>query len=105
MAPDHAGLDATLKHPLFQALFSRRSGRITQGLKSVPAGSLSYESHQDPQPLTPLEEAVLIAATGATGLTMPDRPFQESPNGLNILGTPNIHMPGRAAGSPDNAQA
>src|SRR5262245_43544353 len=105
MAPQHSGLDATLEYPLFQALFNRRSRRISRGLKSIPAGSLSYESHQDPQPLTPLEEAVLIAATGATGLTMPDRPFQEFPNGPAILGTPNIQMPGRAAGSPDNAQA
>src|SRR5207248_8794127 len=39
-----------------------------------------------------------------TGITMPDRPFQD-PDGRDILGTPNIQMLGRAAGSPDNAQA
>jgi hypothetical protein len=104
-AARHPGLDAALRYPLLQALFQRRSRRISKGLKSVPAGSLTYESQQDPQPLSPLEEAVLIAATGTTGLTMPDRPFEETPNGAKILGTPNLLMPGRAAGSPDNAQA
>src|SRR5262249_40935850 len=43
-------------------------------------------------------------ATGTTGVTMPDRPFQ-SETGENILGTPNLNFVGRAAGSTDNAQA
>ena len=38
-----------------------------------------------------------------TGCTLPDRPFA-SPTGENILGTPNLNFPGRAAGSTDNAQ-
>src|SRR3712207_8281018 len=29
------------------------------------------------EPLTDLEEAVLVAVTGCTGLTMPDRPFND----------------------------
>src|SRR5262249_54437597 len=100
------GFEAMLQYPLFQALYHRRSRRIAKGVKSVPAGSNSYQPTPEPQPqpLSPLEEAVLIAATGATGLTLPDRPFQ-SPAGENILGTPNLNMFGRAAGSPDNAQA
>jgi hypothetical protein len=92
-----------LQYPLFGAIFNRRSRRISKGIQSVRAGSNTYRSEQDPQPLSPLEEAVLIAATGATGYTLPDRPFQ-SEEGDNILGTPNLNFTGRAAGSPDNAQ-
>src|SRR5207249_4220798 len=85
-------------------LFNRRSRRISKGIKAVPAGGLTYRSDQEPQPLSALEEAVLIAATGTTGVILPDRPFQ-SDTGENILGTPNLNMIGRAAGSTDNAQA
>ena len=99
-----SGFDEMRKYPLFEALFKRRSRRIGLGIKSVRAGSNSYTSNADPQPLTELEEAILIAAVGLTGLTMPDRPF-ESTTGEKILGTPNLNMPGRAAGSTDNAQA
>ena len=99
-----AGFEAALAYPLFRALFERRTRRISKGIKSVPAGSLSYTSEQEPQPLSPLEEAMLIAATGATGICMPDRPFQD-PTGTPILGSPYLTLVGRAAGSPDNAQA
>src|SRR5439155_3502938 len=80
--------------------------RIGKGVQAVRAGSLTYRpaSAPKPQPLSDLEEAVLIAATGTTGLTLPDRPFEDS-QGNKILGTPNLNMVGRAAGSPDNAQA
>src|ERR1700728_5062663 len=104
MSQDCAGLDAMSKYPLFEALHRRRSRRIGLGLQSVPAGSNSYTSTAKPQPLSELEEAVLISATGLTGLTLPDRPF-ESPTGEKILGTPNLNFPGRAAGSTDNCQA
>jgi hypothetical protein len=103
--PEHKeGFEAALQYPLFRALFERRSRRIPKGIKSVDAGSLTYTSDQEPQPLTPLEEAMLIAATGTTGITMPDRPFEDD-SGKPILGSPNLMMGGRAAGSPDNAQA
>jgi hypothetical protein len=98
------GLAAALRYPLFDALANRRSRRISKGIQLVRAGTLTYTSDQPPQPLSPLEEAVLIAATGVTGVTLPDRPFQDE-RGQNILGTPNLNMVGRAAGSPDNAQA
>jgi hypothetical protein len=100
----HAGFDEMSKYPLFEALFKRRSRRISLGLQSVPAGSNSFTSNSMPQPLSALEEAVLISAVGMTGLTLPDRPFATT-TGEKILGTPNVNFPGRAAGSTDNAQA
>jgi hypothetical protein len=98
------GFYRALEYPLFSAIFNRRSRRISKGIRSIPAGSLSYISEKPAEALTELEEALLIAVTGATGLTIPDRPFQ-TPGGETMLGSPNINMIGRAAGSPDNAQA
>jgi hypothetical protein len=98
------GFDEMRKYPLFEALFRRRSRRISKGVHSVPAGSNTYTSQASPQPLGELEEAILIAAVGMTGVTFPDRPF-ETTTGEKILGTPNLNMPGRAAGSTDNCQA
>src|SRR5207244_8472571 len=102
----HAGLEQALTYPLFAALANRRSRRISKGLAAVHAGSLTYRPAvvPKPEPLSPLEEAVLIAATGTTGVTLPDRPFEDG-SGNKILGTPNLTMLGRAAGSTDNAQA
>jgi len=89
---------------LFDTIKNRRSLRISKGIQSVPAGSLSYESKQAPQPLDPLEEAILIAVAGRMGkFTLPDRPFEDG-HGNRILGSPNIRFLRRAAGSPDNAQ-
>src|SRR5690606_10333532 len=45
-----------------------------------------------------------LAATGCTGLTMPDRPFEDPATGEAIMAKPNLTMDGRTAGSPDNAQ-
>src|SRR5215472_12285784 len=104
MSDSHVGFDEMSRYPLFEALFKRRSRRISLGIQSVPAGSNSYTSNAKPQPLSELEEAVLIAAVGMTGFTFPDRPF-EGPTGEKILGTPNLNFPGRTAGSTDNAQA
>jgi hypothetical protein len=98
------GLEEALRYPLFSAIFNRRSRRVSKGLSSLPAGTLSYTSNQQPQPLTPLEEALLVAATGITGVTMPDMPF-ETPDGKKLLGSPMLEIYGRAASSPDNAQA
>jgi hypothetical protein len=102
----HAGLERALAYPLFAALADRRSRRISKGLPAVYAGPLTYRPavRPRPEPLSPLEEAVLIAATGTTGVTLPDRPFEDG-RGNKILGTPNLTMLGRAAGSTDNAQA
>ena len=84
-------------------MFNRRSRRISKGIKSIPAGSLSYTSEDQAQPLDPLEEAILIAATGITGVTMPDQPFTTE-TGAPLVGSPMLEINGRAASSPDNAQ-
>ncbi len=97
------GLEQALKYPLFDAILNRRSRRISQGITSVPAGSLSYRSNKEPEPLTELEEAMLILATGVTGVTMPDMPFKTE-SGEDLVGSPMVEVIGRAASSPDNAQ-
>lgn len=104
-APDaaHAGLDSARRQPLLETIWSRRTHRVSRG-SSVHAGSMSYESPHPRAPLGELEEAILIAATGASGLTMPDRPFSDAAGGDPIMAKPNLVMPGRTAGSPDNAQ-
>src|SRR3954469_21544342 len=99
----HPGLDALAGRPLVTALWRRRTHRVSRG-SSVEAGSMSYTSDEARDPLTELEEAVLIAVTGCTGLTMPDRPFNDPRNHQPIMAKPNLNMAGRTAGSPDNAQ-
>jgi hypothetical protein len=103
MSHSHPGLNEALRYPLFSAFFQRRSRRISRGIPAVPAGDLSYVSTQAPQPLSPLEEALLIAATGVTGMTMPDLPLATT-DGQPLDGSPMIELQGRSASSPDNAQ-
>ncbi|MEU6572678.1 hypothetical protein [Streptomyces sp. NPDC046805] len=99
----HVGLEDLLARPLLQTVFKRRTHRVSRGA-SVPARSMSYESPHQPMPLGELEEAVLIALTGCSGLTMPDRPFEDPRDHQPIMAKPNLNMVGRTAGSPDNAQ-
>jgi len=99
----HPGLDALSRQPLLTSLFHRRTHRVSRGT-SIDAGSMSYESGNEREPLSELEEAILIAVTGNTGLTMPDRPFADPRNHKPIMAKPNLTMVGRTAGSPDNAQ-
>src|SRR3981081_2607630 len=101
MSDTHLGFEEMAKYPLFEALFKRRSRRICLGTAYVRGGRNTYTSNSKPQPLSELEEAVLISAVGLTGLTLPDRPF-ETTTGEKILGTPNLNFPGRAAGSTRN---
>jgi hypothetical protein len=102
-ATQHPGLDALFTRPLLETIFRRRTHRVSRG-SSLSAGSMSYQSAEPRTPLTELEEAVLIALTGCTGLTMPDRPFADPRDGTPIMSKPNLNMVGRTAGSPDNAQ-
>ncbi len=104
MNEQNQGFQEALRYPLFSSIFNRRSRRIGKGISSIPAGSLSYTSDQDPQPLSPLEEALLIASTGITGITMPDMPFKTE-QGKPLVGSPMLEIAGRTASSPDNAQA
>jgi hypothetical protein len=97
------GLEELLSRPLLESIWKRRTHRVSRGA-SVPAGSMSYRSPNPPMPLTELEEAILIALTGCSGLTMPDRPFEDPRDGEPIMAKPNLTMGGRTAGSPDNAQ-
>ncbi|MEU6369639.1 hypothetical protein ABZ876_28875 [Streptomyces sp. NPDC046931] len=103
MADDARGLRDLFTRPLLETVWHRRTHRVGRGA-TVSAGSMTYRSPHAPQPLSELEEAVLIAMTGSTGLTMPDRPFEDPRNGTPIMAKPNLRMTGRTAGSPDNAQ-
>ncbi len=97
------GFAAAREYPLWDAIFGRRSRRVAAG-SAFRSGSLSFQSKLDPQPLSRLEEAYLIAATGVTGLPYWDNPY-ETADGKPLLGTPCVEGSGRAAGSPDNAQS
>lgn len=99
----HPGLDALLRRPLMETIWNRRTHRVSRG-SAVKAGTMSYESANARAPLSELEEAILIAAAGCTGLTMPDRPFNDPRDDKPIMAKPNTNMAGRTAGSPDNAQ-
>lgn len=99
----HEGLEALLSQSVLETIWRRRTHRVSRGA-SVPAGSMSYRSPHRPMPLEELEEAVLIALTGCSGLTMPDRLFEDPRDGAPIMAKPNLAMAGRTAGSPDNAQ-
>jgi hypothetical protein len=99
----HPGLDALSTRPLLETVWRRRTHRVSRG-SAVSAGSMSYTSTHPRAPLSELEEAILIALTGCTGLTMPDRPFADPRNDKPIMAKPNLNMAGRTAGSPDNAQ-
>ena len=103
VSQDEAALAALVEQSLVSSLFNRRTHRVSRG-SSVDAGSMSHASTSPREPLSELEEAVLISLTGSTGLTMPDRPFSDPRDGKPIMAKPNLNMAGRAAGSPDNAQ-
>lgn len=103
MTRHEAGLQDLFAYPVAACMQDRRTRRVAQGV-SLAAGELSYESTNPPSPLTPLEEAILIAATGPTGAVMHDGPL-DKPDGSRELGTPFLHVTGRAAPSADNCQA
>jgi hypothetical protein len=96
-------LKSAREYPLWDAIFARRSRRVAAGA-SFRSGAFSFQSKLEPQPLSKLEEAMLIASTGITGLAFADNPY-ETTEGKPLLGTPLIESRGRAAGSPDNAQS
>lgn len=102
-AEPQAGLTDLFDYPLMSALVQRRTRRIARGT-SIQSGKISHQSSNQPAPLSPVEEAILIMATGVTGIVMHDGPLQK-PEGGHELGTPFLNVVGRAGSSPDNAQA
>ena len=89
------GLEDFLSYPLAQAIQDRRTRRVAQGT-SLKHGAQPYESQNAPSPLTPLEEAILIASTSVTGAVMHDGPTQKT-DGSPELGTMFLEVAGRAA--------
>jgi hypothetical protein len=102
-AAGHAGLQDLFAYPFTDCIQDRRTRRVAQGV-SLNLGDTTYESANAPSPVTPLEEAILIASTGVTGAVMHDGPLVK-PSGRPELGTPFLHVTGRAGSSPANAQA
>ena len=69
-----APLDHAWSHPLFEALYRRRSRRFGLGFE-MQEGPFRYKSAHAPVPLTELEEALLVGAgAGFTGLAFWDLP-------------------------------
>jgi hypothetical protein len=56
-----AGLDALLTRPLVESILRRRTHRVSRGVPTLKAGSMTYMSSQKPLPLREFEEAVLIS--------------------------------------------
>src|SRR3954467_8617004 len=81
----HEGLRDLFSYPLTSALQDRRTRRVAQGV-SLPHGAQPYESPNAPSPLSPLEEAILIASTSVTGAVMHDGPTRRA-DGSSELGT------------------
>lgn len=99
----NVGLKNLFEYPLMSALQERRTRRVCRGA-SINAGEIGYESPNEPQALSALEEAILVVATtGITGITMHDGPLFKK-NGKE-LGTPFLHILARSASSADNCQA
>lgn len=76
-APDLPLLDQIAEFPLVEALFGRRARRFSKGA-SIPEGPLAFTSRQESQPLTELEELLVLTAAGGS-------------NGWHYLITRNAH--------------
>src|SRR5262249_27089731 len=98
------GLDALLTHPLLRAIGERRPRHVPRG-GSILARPLSHQSHNALQPLTPLEEAILICCTGLTGSVMHDGPLKKPSGAPEDLGSMFWNILARSGSSPDNCQA
>ncbi len=87
-------VEAAWNYPLFDAMFNRRSRRFGAGME-IDAGPNQFKSKLDPQPLSELEEAMLVAAaTGITGTNLADMPYP----GLNC--NTMMQFTGRTYASP-----
>jgi hypothetical protein len=94
-----AGLTAAFRYPLMQALFRRRTRRVSLG-SEIPGGPTEYHSPHPAVPLGELEEALLVqAATGLTGFNLSDLPFCDE-QGRDAGGNTMIQFSGRTWPSP-----
>lgn len=65
--PHEKAVTELFEFPLMHALFGRRARRFGLGMQ-IPSGPLAFKSGSDPQPLSELEQALLVAAaTGVSG--------------------------------------
>ena len=82
-----AGFADVLSYPMINALYGRRARRFSVG-SEIPDGPLAFSSGHDPQPLTDLEQLlVLTAAGGNTGWhTMITRHARYAPHMSNYSG-------------------
>lgn len=93
-------LDHLEQYPLLQAILGRRSRRFGRGM-SIGAGPLAYTSHYSPEPLTELEEALVVfAACGITGFALADLDYGPGQGGNMLAG-----VMGRTIASPDAVDA
>lgn len=100
----NSGLEDLLNYPLLQAINERRTRRVAQGV-SIAAGPLSHESTNQPEPLSPLAEAILICSTGITGVVMHDGPVKKPSGEPEDLGSMFWNIMARSGPSADNCQA
>jgi CheY-like chemotaxis protein len=99
--PDRAAaLDRLAQYPLLDALLGRRSRRFGRGMR-IDGGPLAYSSRHAPQPLSEIEEAMLVfAACGLTGFTLADVDYAAGQGGSMLAG-----LLGRTIASPDAINA
>lgn len=99
----HPTLARLFSASLLQTILERRTRRVSRGT-SVRWKTTSYSSPHAPQPLSPIEEDVLIViASGITGVVRHDGPLAASRDEQE-LATPFLNLLGRSASSPDNSQ-
>jgi hypothetical protein len=99
-----ARLRTFFEYPLIQAINERRTRRLARG-QSLLAAELSHSSQNEPHPLDPLEEAILIVSTGLTGAAMHDGPLKKPDGSPEDLGSMFSNIIARSGPSADNCQA
>jgi len=93
-------LEHVTHYPLLDALLGRRSRRFGRGMQ-IGGGPLAYASPHPPQPLTELEEALIVfAACGLTGFALADLDYATGQGGNMLAG-----LFGRTIASPDAVDA
>ena len=94
-------LEHLWRYPLMDAIFYRRSRRFSLGMK-LEGGPLAYESTFHPQPLSPLEEAILaFAAAGISGFCLGELPYASGDSSKSGGGNIMVGLIGRSIASAD----